>query len=78
MSMTTSQLIAKLSQFPPDMKVVVRGYEEGLDDVFEIKTVKVEEGAKKWLWSGLYGLSDGSDDEGFEVVYIVSDVDFSP
>ncbi len=36
--MTTTELIEELKKYPADMRVVVDGYEDGLDDV-----VKVEE-----------------------------------
>ena len=39
--MTVSELIAELQKHPPDSRVVVRGYEAGVDDVAEAKDTMV-------------------------------------
>ncbi len=39
--MNVSELIEKLKDFPPYTRVVVRGYEGGIDDVDEIEEIEV-------------------------------------
>jgi len=38
--MTASQLIKHLKTFPPEVQVVVRGYEDGYNDILHLKEVK--------------------------------------
>jgi len=39
--MTTSQLIEQLKNYPPDLRVVSRGYEGGYDDVDSFEQLKL-------------------------------------
>ena len=52
--MTVSELAQLLEAYPPDLRVVVNGYEEGYDDI-EARLVSVREirldAGKKW-WEG--------------------------
>jgi hypothetical protein len=40
--MTTQELCDRLSQFPPDTPVVVRGYEGGFNDVLNVEAVEMQ------------------------------------
>lgn len=39
--MTTQELIEKLQQFPPDTRVVIPGYEGGLNDVGDLEEIEI-------------------------------------
>jgi hypothetical protein len=39
--MTISELIEKLKEYPQDLRVVVRGYEDGLNDVVGFKEMEI-------------------------------------
>lgn len=45
--MTVAELIAKLSAFPPEMRVVASGYEQGYDDIRTIDIIPVRLNAGK-------------------------------
>ena len=40
--MTAKQLIALLQQLPPDTQMVVRGYEDGQNDILQLKYRKAQ------------------------------------
>jgi len=48
--MTIAELIATLSEYPPDMRVLVNGYEGGFDDAFfdEPKLYRPDPTHKSW------------------------------
>lgn len=52
--MIISELIEKLKDFPPDTRVVVRGYEGGLDDVDEIEETEIYLNCRTLLGYGLH------------------------
>lgn len=58
--MTTAELIQQLQAYPPDMKVITEGYEEGYDDVVEVKLVKIKKTEKPKWYVGAYDNSDHS------------------
>ncbi|MEI6139295.1 MAG: hypothetical protein WCP85_08520 [Mariniphaga sp.] len=39
--MTAQELITQLQTLPPDTKVVIRGYEDGYNDILRLKKVKI-------------------------------------
>jgi len=39
--MNVDQLIKRLQMYPPDLRVVVRGYEGGYNDVDQFETMKI-------------------------------------
>ncbi len=41
--MTAEELINKLKQLPPDIIIVVRGYEDGYNDILELKPVRIKQ-----------------------------------
>ena len=40
--MKVLELIAQLKKYPPEMRVIVSGYEDGVDDVFGINEVPIK------------------------------------
>ena len=55
--MTVSELIKALAEYPPDLRVVVDGYEDGYDDLTEEKTslVKITLNTGTADWMGQHG-----------------------
>jgi hypothetical protein len=39
--MTAQELINLLKNFPPEHKVVIRGYEDGFNDILELRRIRV-------------------------------------
>ena len=52
--MTVKQLIEKLQQHHPDKLVLVSGYEEGYDDLNEVREIKVNYKPNNKHWQGDY------------------------
>lgn len=50
--MTIRELIAHLDQYPPDVRIVVSGYEGGYNDVTILKTVQIKPDARTEWWMG--------------------------
>lgn len=48
--MKVSELIEKLKTYPPDMRVVAPGYEDGFDDVLNAETVLIKPDANTDRW----------------------------
>ena len=50
--MTTRELIGLLQQHPPEMRVVVSGYEGGVDDVggMEEVPIKLDQNTARWYF----------------------------
>lgn len=56
--MNAKELIELLKNLPPDQKVVIRGYEDGFNDIQELRKVRiVHKPDSKWYY-GEYALSD--------------------
>ena len=55
--MTTGELIQLLERHPPDMRVVVNGYEEGYDDLSpeQISVVRILLDTGVHAWEGRHG-----------------------
>ncbi len=51
-SRTVAELIKALQQFPPDMRVVVSGYEEGYENMLTPKIEKLEQNPENPYWEG--------------------------
>jgi hypothetical protein len=59
--MTVKELTNLLKQLPPDIKIVVRGYEEGYNDILQLKPLKlIQDINAKWYY-GEYSKSDSED-----------------
>jgi hypothetical protein len=52
--MTASELIRLLQEFPPDIKIVVRGYEDGYNDILKLRQVKIKYNPEAARYYGLY------------------------
>lgn len=52
--MLVSELITALEALPPDMPVLVQGYETGWDEIHAIETRPVERYRKAQPWDGEY------------------------
>lgn len=52
--MTASELISKLNDLPPDIKIVVRGYENGYNDIISLKNRKITINKESNWWDGEY------------------------
>ena len=68
--MTVSELAQLLAAYPPDLRVVVNGYEEGYDDLeallVSVREIRLDAG-KKW-WEGRHRDSEDTRNEGSAVV----------
>jgi hypothetical protein len=56
-----NELIALLSQLPSDADVVVKGYEEGVDDVIDVKLVQIRRGVHEEWYYGRHAIDDAGD-----------------
>jgi len=52
--MTASELIRKLNDLPPEIKIVVRGYENGYNDIIMQKNRKITINKESTWWDGEY------------------------
>lgn len=52
--MTASELINELQKLSPDTKIVVRGYEDGYNDILQLKPVKIKRKADSKWYDGEY------------------------
>lgn len=59
--MTAYELIRQLQTLPADTKVVVRGYEDGYNDVLKLKPVKIKHNTTAPWYSGEYQDSEDVD-----------------
>lgn len=59
--MTAQELILHLQPLPPDTKVVVRGYEDGYNDILQLKEIKIKPKADAHWFDGEYESSDDAD-----------------
>ena len=62
--MTVDELIRLLAKHPPDLRVVVNGYEDGYDDLApeQVATVKIALNTGKHRWEGQHGDPNGLTD----------------
>jgi len=66
--MTVKELIELLQTYPPDMKVVAEGYEQGYDDVVNVKQIKIKHLEKGEWYVGAY--EDSSDKDAISAVFV--------
>ena len=66
MAMTAEELIQLLAQYPPNLRVVVNGYEDGYDDLSpeQVSAVKIALNTGKHRWEGQHGDPDSLADAG--------------
>ena len=62
--MTVAELIQQLQRHPPDLRVVVDGYENGYDDLSpeQLALITITLNTGKHHWEGRHGDSDGPND----------------
>ena len=54
MKMTASELIRKLNDLPPEIKIVIRGYESGYNDIIMLKNRNITINKERNWWDGEY------------------------
>ncbi len=59
--MTAQELIKHLQTLPPHTTVVVRGYENGYNNILKLKEVKIKLNPNAYTWDGEYENSDDAD-----------------
>lgn len=59
--MTVQELINHLQNQPPETKVVIRGYEDGYNDIFPLKKVKIKPRVDAYWFDGEYEDSNDAD-----------------
>jgi hypothetical protein len=59
--MKAKELIRLLEKLPPDMKIVVRGYEEGYNDIIELKPLQLKHKQDAEWYYGEYLKSEDPD-----------------
>ena len=59
--MTASELIIELQKLSPDTKIVVRGYEDGYNDILKLKEVKIKRKEDSGWYVGEYEDSTDAD-----------------
>jgi hypothetical protein len=59
--MTVQELIQQLIALPPDTKLVVRGYEDGYNDILQLKKVSIKQNSNSYTWEGEYEDSNDTD-----------------
>ena len=52
--MTAKELIQHLQTLPPDIKIVVRGYEDGYNDILKLKPIKIKPNENAYWYEGEY------------------------
>lgn len=69
--MTASELILKLQEIPPETRIVIRGYEDGYNDILQLLPVKIKLNVNEHWYEGAHEKS--SDNEGSEAVELYGD-----
>lgn len=59
--MTAHELIQNLQTLPPNTKVVVRGYEDGYNDILQLKPIKIKPKADAHWYDGEFENNSDSD-----------------
>ena len=59
--MKVNELMTLLSRMPDDADVVVKGYEEGVDDVVDVKLVQIRRDVHKEWYHGSHAIDDAGD-----------------
>jgi len=59
--MTAAELIDLLLTFPPDTKIVIRGYEDGYNDILKIRAIKIKPNENSNWYDGEYIDSNDAD-----------------
>ena len=59
--MTVAELIQQLKTFSPDTKIVIRGYEDGYNDISKLRSVKIKPNENADWYLGEYEDSKDAD-----------------
>lgn len=59
--MNANELIRKLNDLPPETKVVVRGYENGYNDIIMLRNLSITVNKERKWWDGVYADSKETD-----------------
>ena len=59
--MTAQELINHLQTLPPETKVVIRGYEDGYNDILQLKKVKIKSKVDAHWYDGEFEDSNDAD-----------------
>jgi hypothetical protein len=66
--MIVSELIDLLKKMPQDVKVVVRGYENGLDDIDDVGQCLLEMNKDTNWWDGTYIISGAGNINAVQII----------
>ena len=69
--MTAAELIQQLQQLPPQTTVVVRGYEDGYNDIATLRSVKIKLKLDAEWYLGQY--ADSGDTDAIEAIDLYGD-----
>ncbi len=64
--MTVSERLQQLQSFPATTKVVIRGYEDGYNDIIIVKSVKIKTKENAFWYDGMY--EDSPDEDAIPAV----------
>lgn len=70
--MTASELISELQKLSPDTKIVVRGYEDGYNDILQLKPVKIKRQSDSHWFDGEYETS--ADEDAFDAIDLFGEI----
>jgi hypothetical protein len=59
--MTAAELIQSLQQLPPETKIVIRGYEDGYNDILKLRQVRIKYYPDAEWYYGVYSNSRDPD-----------------
>lgn len=69
--MTASELINQLQKLSPEIKIVVRGYEGGYNDILKLKSVKIKQVFDSNWYDGEY--DDSTDRDAIDAIDLFGD-----
>ncbi|WP_375176610.1 hypothetical protein [Marinobacter mobilis] len=69
--MTVEDLIARLKALPPKTQVLVEGYENGFDDLVDVRAEEVVRYRHAQEWDGEYQVANRFANPGGEVLQVV-------
>ena len=59
--MTAIELIKNLQKLPPETRIIVSGYEDGFNDIIELKKVKIKKDVNEHWYEGAHAENNESD-----------------